>query len=173
MLPSVRGQGRWGIGRAKGLVNWLLIPFIAAVAAAQLRRRPAAAILSIAHGTYFIAAALASALVSTRLILIVHDDWVANLQRNSYFFKYIAHRLFRKVLRNASHVFAVSPPMQRLLKSEYRIDAELQMPCAEPTAEPSRARDMQDSLRHCRILYAGSGVGGTRQPGHSDGAAAG
>jgi glycosyltransferase involved in cell wall biosynthesis len=141
-------------------VNWLLIPLIALRAVLQLRRRPASAILSIAHGTYFIAAALASALTSTRLVLIVHDDWAAGLQRNSYVFRFIAGRLFRAVLRRASHVFSVSPPMQRLLRSEYGVDAELQMPCTEALVLPGAGRDMADALRHCRILYAGNGVGG-------------
>jgi len=157
-LPGIHGQGRWGIGRAKGLVNWLLIPPIALRAALQLRRRRASAILSVAHGTYFIAAALASALTSTPLILIVHDDWVADLQRSSYFLKYIARRLFAAVLRRASHVFAVSPPMQRLLRSEYGVDAELQMPCGEAATRPAAARNTADAMRHCRILYAGNGI---------------
>jgi glycosyltransferase involved in cell wall biosynthesis len=160
VLWGVQGQGRWGIGRAKGLVNWLLIPLIALRAALQLRRRRASAILSVAHGTYFIAAALASALTSVPLILIVHDDWVADLQRNSYFFKYIARRLFQSVLHRASHVFAVSPPMQRLLRSEYGVDAELQMPCAEAVTRPAGVRNAEGSMRHCRILYAGNGICG-------------
>jgi len=160
VLPGVRGQGRWGIGRVKGLANWLFIPLIALRAVLQLRRRRASAILSIAHGTYFIAAALTSALTSTRLILIVHDDWAAGLQRNSYVFKYVARRLFRAVLRRASHVFAISPPMQRLLSLDYGVDAELQMPCAEAAVRPGAGHDTEDPLRRCRFLYAGNGVGG-------------
>jgi glycosyltransferase involved in cell wall biosynthesis len=161
VIPGVLGQGRWGIGRIKGLVNWLLIPLVALLAVVQLRRHRASAIFSIAHGTYFIAAALASAFTSTRLVLIVHDDWAAGLQRNSYVFKYVARRLFRAALRRASHVFAVSPPMQRLLSLEYGVDAELQMPCAEAVVLPGAGRDTEDALRHCSILYAGNGVGGS------------
>jgi len=160
VLPGLHGQGRWGIGRAKGLVNWLLIPLIALRATHQLRRTRASAMLSVAHGTYFIAAALASALTSAPLILIVHDDWVADLQRSSYLFKYIARRLFGTVLRRASHIFAVSPPMQRLLRSVYGVDAELQMPCADVSLRPAGVRDTQDPMRRCRIHYSGNGVCG-------------
>jgi hypothetical protein len=157
-LPGVRNQGRWGSGRVKGLVNWLLIPLIALRAALQLRQCPVSAILSVAHGTYFIAAALASTLTATPLVLIVHDDWVADLQRTSYLFKYIARLLFGSVLRRASHVFAVSPPMQRLLSAEYGVDAELQMPCAEAVTRPAVVPDRECSMLHCRILYAGNRV---------------
>jgi hypothetical protein len=156
-LPYVRERGRWGLARLMALLNLAAVPLIALSAARLIRGRPVSVIVSVASGTYFLAAAIVSSRMKIPWILIVHDDWVpivsSFLPLPRSFFSY----LMGFALRRASHIFAVSVGMQEMLKSRYGVDSELQMPAAEQwDLEPG-----PDSGRppgHLRMLYMGNGV---------------
>jgi glycosyltransferase involved in cell wall biosynthesis len=166
IFPSTDETGRFGLGRLKSLLNWLLIPALCAVAAWVIKRERIDGILTIAHGYFFIAACLTSIITATPYILIVHDDWVPPIQSSSYILKFGARPLFKFVARHATHIYCVSPPMQEMLKSEYGVDSDLQMPAAEPRtidSVPARMHEesIEDDDKTLRIFYAGTTTGAT------------
>ena len=141
-------------------------------------------IVTVAHDHFFIAASLASALTRRPLVLIVHDDWVAGVRRTSYLLKYFSAPLFKLISRRASHVYAVSPQMQSMLKQKFGVEAELQLPATEPWEGISRdeSANREGSNHESRqILYAGNATGAmedsldllvefikNQQPAHDD-----
>src|ERR671924_348709 len=60
LFPLNNETGRWGIGRLKTAICWLRIPLLSWKIVRLLKRNQIKAMLSIAHGYFFIAAALAS-----------------------------------------------------------------------------------------------------------------
>jgi glycosyltransferase involved in cell wall biosynthesis len=117
--------------RLKTTVDWLLVPVLASFAVALIIRYRVRAIITVAHGHFFIAAAMASFITRKPFVLVVHDDWVSSMKTNSRMLKHIASPIFRGVVRNAAHVYSVSPQMHRLLKTDYGIDSEIQFPATE------------------------------------------
>jgi len=161
VFPTTKRTGKWGVGRIKSFLDWLLIPILALLGIWVIKQRRIKIIVTIAHGHFFLAATLASLAISVPLILIVHDDWVFGIRSNSYFLKYFCSSIFRFVTKKASYIYTISKPMQEVLKSEYGVESELQMPAAEyhslddSSSPPSEQRDPQ-----CiRIVYAGTGSG--------------
>jgi glycosyltransferase involved in cell wall biosynthesis len=155
LFPTMNETGRWGIGRLKSAISWLLLPVLALTIIWQIKIRHINLSISIAHGHFFIAAALASLMTSTRLILIVHDDWVADTSRNAYLLKYFAARLFGFAARRADYVYAVSETMQELLSTTYAVKAELQLPATE-RYESTSVKQNRDTAPDClRIVYSG------------------
>ena len=119
------------MGRLRAALDWLAIPFVAATALFVVKKRSVGVILSIAHGHFFVAAALAARASGVPLVLWVHDDWVAMTKRRSFVLKYIARDVFGFAVRSARHVYAVSEPMARWLRSEFNVDAVVQLPGGE------------------------------------------
>jgi glycosyltransferase involved in cell wall biosynthesis len=117
--------------RLKTAVDWLLVPVLASLAGALIIRYRVRAIITVAHGHFFIAAAMASFIMRKPFVLVVHDDWVSSMKINSRILRHIASPIFRSVVRNAAHVYSVSPQMHRLLKTDYDIESEIQFPAAE------------------------------------------
>jgi glycosyltransferase involved in cell wall biosynthesis len=156
VLPSIREKGRWGLSRLKGVMNWLLIPVIAFRGARVAREEAASAILSVAIGTYFLAAALTSAWTKVPLILIVHDDWVPVVAGVFHAPQWIFRYLTKLALRRASHVFVISDGMQQMVKALYGIDSEIQMPATEPWDLDPVHEDKPTG--QIRVLYMGNGV---------------
>lgn len=152
LFPTNNETGRWGLGRLKTAINWLFLPVLTVAIVWQIKLKKIKVSITIAHGYFFIAAALAAWLTSTRLILIVHDDWVTATNLSSYLLKYFSARIFRGVARRADHVYAVSQTMQEMLKATYSVKSEVQFPATEPFdfIEPEQAN--HDSLR---IVYSG------------------
>ncbi|MBV9866493.1 MAG: glycosyltransferase [Abitibacteriaceae bacterium] len=162
IFPTTDASGRWGRGAIKSALNWLSIPILALFGMGQVKRRNVEAIVTIAHGYFFLAAALTSLFTSVPLILIVHDDWVGGV-RKSRLPKCFYTFIFRVTGRIAQRVYAVSPFMQEYLKSDYNIDSTLQMSAIElcPVLEPDKRDDhsapviQRNQLGCVRVLYAG------------------
>ena len=155
LFPTINETGRLGIGRLKTAINWSLLPVLTLTIIWRIVTRHIKLSLSIAHGRFFIAATLASIITSTPLILIVHDDWVADTSRNAYVLKYFAAELFGFAARTANHVYAVSQTMQELLKATYGVTSELQLPATEPYEQMSSRRNGGSEQACLRIAYSG------------------
>lgn len=133
-FPLVVAHGRWGLGRLKVIFNWLLLPLVVIAALGIVRRRGTEAILSVAHGQFFVAAAILSALTSLPYALIVHDDWTGYIE--STVLGPLGPLLFRAAARRAGVIYAVSPQMQQLLRERYSLQSKLQMPARESMRLP-------------------------------------
>jgi glycosyltransferase involved in cell wall biosynthesis len=106
---------------------------------------------------YFIAASLACGWTKTPLILIVHDDWIPVVSQALPVPRWIFVYLMKRALRRASHIFAVSAGMQEMLKAQYGVDSEVQMPATEPW--PTDALPgAEETGGAFRILYMGNGA---------------
>jgi glycosyltransferase involved in cell wall biosynthesis len=117
-----------------------------------VRRWKPAAILSIAHGYYFLAATLAARWAGIPLILIVHDDWVAMNSRIRIFRRF-THPLLGWALRRAAHVYAVCDAMQAHLKKEFGVESEVQFPAT--SSNPYAAVRHERNGSPIRIVIAG------------------
>ena len=126
------------------------------------KRNRVRVIVTIAHGHFFVAAALVSWVCRLPLVLIVHDDWVAAELQTSLVLKYFCESLFRAVAKRAAHIYAVTPYMGEMLSEKYGVSSEVQMPAIEPAASADSlgayAKDDDESLR---IIYAGTLTGAT------------
>ena len=155
-FPTTKGWGRWGLGRVRTVVDWLMIPVLVLFAVCIIVRQRANAIITIAHGKFFIGAALAGWLTGTPYIVMMHDDTVTPIERQSRLLKCVLGFSFRFALRGAAHVYAIGTEMQQLLKSEYGVDSELQRPATDTNRERgvAVAKCASPSQSPC-ILYAG------------------
>ncbi len=142
-------------GRVKTVVDWLLVPVLASLAGALIIRHRIRAIITVAHGHFFIAAAMASFITRKPFVLVVHDDWVSSMKINSRMLRHIASPIFRTVVRNAAHVYSVSPQMHQLLKTDYDIDSEIQFPATEPHCEHLPAQYSAERHGNAAIVYSG------------------
>jgi glycosyltransferase involved in cell wall biosynthesis len=142
------GYGRFGLGRVRAALNWLRIPFIALVARRTIRQRQIAAILTVLHGQFCFAAALAARLCGVPYVVVVHDDYTSGM-------RVIGRSLTRAVMRNAAHIYSVSPGMQDTIRSQFGVESELHWPATErPHFESSPPPS--DELS---IVFAGSVTG--------------
>jgi glycosyltransferase involved in cell wall biosynthesis len=153
---TTNGCGRWGLGRIKNAIDWLMIPVLALVTAYLIRKRRIDVMMTIVHGDFFIAAAIAGWITRTPYIAVAHDDRVTPIQRRSPLLKYVLRPLVRGVLRGAAHIYAISPEMQSRLKSEYGVDSELQRPATEADCPDDTAAKRAPSFHSPVILYAGA-----------------
>jgi glycosyltransferase involved in cell wall biosynthesis len=134
-----------------------MVPVLALVTAYLIRKRRIDVMITIVHGNFFIAAAMAGWITRTPYVAVVHDDTVAPIQRQSSLLKYVLWPSVRWVLRGASHVYAISPEMQQFLKSEYGVDSELQRPGTERDRRSDSAVTKLSLHPHPPvILYAGA-----------------
>ena len=155
-FPTTRGWGRWGLGRIKNAIDWLMIPVLGLVTAYLIRKRRIDVMMTIVHGNFFIAAAIAGWITRTPYIAVAHDDRVTPIQRRSPLSKYVLRPLVRGVLRGAAHIYAISPEMQSRLKSEYGVDSELQRPATEAGYPDDIVAKRAPSSHSPVILYAGA-----------------
>lgn len=160
VFPTLSETGRRGVGRIKFLINWLLIPLLTLAGVWLIKRRNLKVILTIAHGHFFIAAALTSLITKTPLVIIVHDDWVSELQETSYLMKYFCHDLFRFTIKRAAYLYAVSPGMQEMLKSDFQVESELQLPSTEKHQANHLVQMAESELQKFCILFTGIVSGG-------------
>lgn len=144
-VPLSDAHGRFGLGRLRVALNWLRIPAIARVARRVIERRKISAIVTVLHGQFCFAAAIAARLSRIPYVVIVHDDYASGMNM-------IGRRLARAVLRGAAHIYCVSPGMRQQLLSEFGADSQVQWPATErPHSESTRvARD------EFAIVFAGS-----------------
>jgi hypothetical protein len=155
VFPVSSATGRWGWGRFLFLLNWLALPWVALLAFYLVKRRHLRVILSVAHGQFFLAAAVLARVSGVPLVLWVHDDWVAMTERR-LLPRYCLSHLFSFALKAASHVYAVSEHMAGWLRSEYGVEAEIQLPCSEGLAAERSDEPAGDRFR---VAFAGTNVG--------------
>jgi glycosyltransferase involved in cell wall biosynthesis len=122
-----------------------------------IRRQSVSVMLSVATGTYFLAASLVAGWTGIPWVVIVHDDWVPLVSDISRLPQGIFRYIMGRVLRKATHIFVVSAGMQDLLQSRYGVQSEIQMPATEPCALPSPP-ELKKRDGVFRILYMGNGV---------------
>ena len=162
VFPISSETGRWGLGRIKSLIDWLAIPLLALFALWTVKRNRSAAIITIAHGHFFVAAALVSWATGVPLVLMVHDDWVSGALRDSLVLKHFCTPIFRFVAAQAAHVYAVTPYMGEMLATKYGITSEVQMPAIEVGIVTDASTVPAIRNDQClRIIYAGTLTGAT------------
>jgi glycosyltransferase involved in cell wall biosynthesis len=156
-FPTTKGWGRWGLGRIKNAIDWLMIPVLGLVTAYLIRKRRIDVMMTIVHGNFFIAAAIAGWITRTPYIAVMHDDTITPAERQSWLLKYVLRSSVRWVLLRAGHIYAISPEMQQLLKSEYGVDSELQWPGTERDRRSDSAVTKLSAHPHSAvILFAGA-----------------
>jgi glycosyltransferase involved in cell wall biosynthesis len=144
-VPLSEGYGRFGLGRLRILLNWLRIPVIAFKVRRLIRQRKIAAILTVLHGQFCFAAALAGWMTNVPYIVVVHDDYVTEMN-------VLGRWLSRAIMRSAAHIYCVSPGMQQTIRDRFGVEAELQPPATERhEREYVRPADGEIS-----IVFAGS-----------------
>jgi glycosyltransferase involved in cell wall biosynthesis len=156
-FPMTKGWGRWGLGRLKTALEWVLLPVIAMAAAYLIRRRHIDAMVTIPHQLFFIPGAIAAWATGIPYIVIAHDDWVSAAGDSSRVTGWLVEALSRVVLHRAAHIYSVSAEMQHYLKSRFGVNSELQLPATEPSGGGISERAPLGSARaQPVIVYAGS-----------------
>jgi glycosyltransferase involved in cell wall biosynthesis len=156
-FPTTKGWGRWGLGRMKNFIDWLMVPVLSSVAIQLIKTRCIRVIVTIAHGQFFVAAALAGRITRTPYVVVMHDDTVTPGERQSWFLKYVLRSWAHRALRHASHIYAIGPEMQQLLKAEYGVDSELQRPGTERDRKSDPTATKFSPPPHSAvILFAGA-----------------
>lgn len=162
VFPTSSETGRWGLGRIKSLIEWLAIPLLAVYGVWIVKNHRTKVIVTIAHGHFFVAAALIGWVTGVPLVLMVHDDWVSGVLRGSVVLKYFCIPIFQFVTRRAAHVYAVTPYMGEMLATKYGVTSEVQMPAIEPGINANASTIPAMKNDEClRIIYAGTLTGAT------------
>lgn len=162
LFPRTNRVGRWGIGRLKELFDWLFFPALVLMGIWVIKRKRIQVMVTIAHGDFVLATAVASVATGIPFVMIVHDDWIENVRRGPSFLRFCRPKhLFGIVARKAAYTYSISPLMQEKLRVECRVKSELQMPAIECpqldiVASNSSEKKNRDTLR---IVYAGNGFG--------------
>ena len=144
-----------GLRRATRLLNPLLMP----VVAARIALRSAGAIVAFPWGgqlgsELFVAAWLASRLTRRQLVVYEMDEWAASLGRKSGLAARLLERLLhRRILRDATTVFAISAPLAAMLErlSGRKVDV---LPAATDAVIPEEPRPTSSI-----VLYGGAVYG--------------
>jgi len=130
------------------------------VTACLIRKRRIDVMTTIVHGRFFIAAAIAGWITRTPYIAVMHDDTVTPAERQSWVLKHVLRSLVRWAVLRAGHIYAISPEMQQLLKSEYGVDSELQWPGTEGDRQSDSAvTKLSTHSNSAVILFAGAITG--------------
>ena len=152
-FPQTSNIGRWGMGRLKQLLELFLLPALVVYCWWVIRRYRIAAVMSVAHNLYFLAAAVAARLAGVPLILVVHDDWIDMMRSHRWVPRAAARWCYRRVLRSAAQIYAVSAGMQQALRQEYGVGSQVQWPATD--AQPASGDPDCDS-GGLRIVFAGA-----------------
>ena len=118
---------RW-FGRLKHVVNWIILAVACCTALASILWRKVDAVITVLHGRFYFAGALAAYLTRTPYVVVVHDDFISSANTLSNFSANILRPLAKRVLHRAAHIYAVSPEMTKFLANEFGVDSELQLP---------------------------------------------
>jgi glycosyltransferase involved in cell wall biosynthesis len=134
-----------------------MIPVLGLMTAHLIRKRRIDVMMTIVHGNFFIAAAIAGWITRTPYIAVMHDDTVTPVERQSWVLKYVLRPSVRWALLRAGHIYSISPEMQQLLKSEYGVESELQRPGTERDRRSDSAVTKLSGHPHpAVILFAGA-----------------
>jgi glycosyltransferase involved in cell wall biosynthesis len=152
-FPQTSNTGPWGLGRLKQLLEMVLMPALAAYCWRVIRRYRIEAVVGVAHGIFFVEAALAARLCRVPFVLMVHDDWLVFMRSRMWVPNRVARWCYRRVLRSAAKIYAVSPEMQQALRQEYGVESEVQLPASE--ARPASG-DSDSARGTLRIAFAGT-----------------
>ena len=118
---------RW-FGRLKHVVNWIILAVACCTALASILWRKVDAVITVLHGRFYFAGALAAYLTRTPYVVVVHDDFISSANTLSNFSANILRPLAKRVLHRAAHIYAVRPEMTKFLANEFGVDSELQLP---------------------------------------------
>jgi glycosyltransferase involved in cell wall biosynthesis len=157
-FPQTSNVGRWGLGRLKQLLEIGLLPLLAVYCRRVIRRHGVEVVLSLGHNLYFVAAAAAARLSHVPFVLVVHDDWLHFMQWNMWVPNRAARWCYQRVLRSATHIYAVSPAMQEALREEYGVESEVQLPASE--AQPGN-EDPAGAPGRLQVVFAGTTTAAT------------
>lgn len=153
LFPEITGQKCHGTGRIKLLLDRALIPVLAVCIAVLIARRRPSAVVTVAHGYFFLAATLAAVAMRVPVITIVHDDWTA-LNEIVYIFRRFSRPLLQWALRRSAHVYAISEAMRLHLHEAYGVRADLQLPSTLPNPY---AQEPENRLRdRFQLVFAGN-----------------
>jgi len=156
VFPALRGSANFWVAKLKIIPNCWILASIALRAVLVVKRRRVETIISIVQGRYYLCAALASWVTRTPHIAIVHDHFVSGNFQPSTFIGKMLRRWTKKTLRNAAHIYAVSPEMQRLVVDECGIQSEIQLPSTTVSPNPTDGRMHYDGGPGPVILFAGT-----------------
>lgn len=159
-FPTSNETGRWGWGRLKMLGHRLLLPLLVAYSWHVARQRKSQIIIAVAHGYFFLAAALLSYLTAKPLVLFLHDDWVKHHERGkAALVKRYYQGLFGWAARRAAHIYVVSEAMQEMMRQSFGVASEVQLPATEEkTLSPPPIAQPQTTAAAFTIAYAGTGT---------------
>jgi glycosyltransferase involved in cell wall biosynthesis len=121
----------------------------------EMRRRRVDAMITIVQGHYYFAAAFAAWITATPHVTIVHDTFMSAQISQSVFVRRVKRYLTRKVLRNAAHIYAVSPQMQRLVLQECGVESEIQLPSTAAPLPPPNGHAQITRVGAPVILFGG------------------
>jgi glycosyltransferase involved in cell wall biosynthesis len=136
-------------------VNGLGLTLVAVRTILEVRRRRVEGLITIVQGRYFLAAAFAAWVTATPHVTIVHDNFISAHVSPSDFVRRVKGYLTRKILRNAAHIYTVSPEMQRLVSRECGVESEIQLPSTTTGAHQSAAQAQTTRDGGPVILFAG------------------
>ena len=128
VLPAFDQSRYFLIGRLISAANWLGLSLVALRTIVEVKRKRVEALLTIVQGRYYFATAFAAWITATPHITIVHDNFTSAYVSPSDPVRKVKRYLTRKILRNAAHIYAVSPEMQRLVSRECGAVSEIQLP---------------------------------------------
>lgn len=156
-FPVTRPRRLFGFGEIVYWLNYLLLPLLVLTGIWVAKHRQVQVIMSVAHGYFFLAAGIVASLSSCPYVLVVHDDWVSRMQSKFGALKPVFRSLFTQALKGARHIYAVSCGMQEMLRREYGVGSELQMPGAEPfmVSGDDSGRATNRDRESIRIIYGG------------------
>jgi glycosyltransferase involved in cell wall biosynthesis len=134
-----------------------MIPLLVLETIRLIRKRHADVMMTIAHGNFFIATALAGWVTRTPYVVVMHDDTVTRTVRRPPIPHCFFQPLVRQALGRAAHVYAISSGMQKLLKSAYGVDSELQLPATEINRRDATVGALNPlNSNSSAILFAGT-----------------
>jgi glycosyltransferase involved in cell wall biosynthesis len=151
-FPSAGGSRRLWLSRAKQLINWAVLVWVSLAATLTIKRCRIGVILVVLQGWFCFAAAAVGRLTGTPYVVVVHDDFIC---RGTWFSRHILKPLTGAMLRRATHIYAVSPAMQKSILREFGAHSEVQLPATVAYSDFERSRPHNKNDECPVILFAG------------------
>jgi glycosyltransferase involved in cell wall biosynthesis len=143
-------------GMPKSAAKVLELAFVLISTIVTIKKARADALITIVQGRYYLAAALAAWLMRTPHVTIVHDNFLSESIGPAGLIRTLKRYLTKQTLIRAAHIYAVSPEMQRLVRTECGVTPEIQLPSTTaPTRHADSAAAEVRPERSLNILFAG------------------